>query len=66
MAEDKIMAERKGTDTQPRPLKPAVPPRDNPLLRHGDVIVSRRDDAEAARKRIEAWRQSRNMPSADE
>jgi hypothetical protein len=49
------------------PLEPAVPPPDNPSLRHQQFDPDRDfESREMARKRAEAIKQTRKMKSSDE
>jgi hypothetical protein len=53
--------------TLTKPLKKAVPPPDNPLLRYQEFEASREfDSAELAKKRLEAIQQTRHMPVSDD
>lgn len=66
MAKEQVMVEREDADEESRPFKPAVPPPDNPLWRQSDFMRGHLDRADAARKHAEAWRQSRDMPVAED
>jgi hypothetical protein len=44
---------------------PAVPPPDDPRLRHEGADADRAAEREAARKRLEALKRSREMPSSE-
>jgi hypothetical protein len=51
----------------PPPLIPAVPPPDNPLLRSTEFDADREyHSKEMAEKRLDAIRQTRNMPTSEE
>jgi hypothetical protein len=65
------MARKKPSTAPPPPApaasppEPAVPPEDNPWLRHAASEPDARDAREAARRRLRALEQNRKMAETD-
>lgn len=69
MATKKKSGNRKSKEKEiaPTPLVPAVPPPDNPLLRFTEFDADREfHSKEMAEKRLEAIRQTQEMPTSEE